>query len=48
MASDYMICATASLLLARGRPWGLPIIEKLLGHQQASTTQRYAHWTRTR
>jgi integrase len=26
-----------------GGGWGLPIIGKLLGHTQASTTQRYAH-----
>ena len=29
--------------LGAGGGFGLPIIGKLLGHTQASTTQRYAH-----
>jgi integrase len=31
-----------------GASLGLPIIGKLLGHTQASTTHRYAHWMPTR
>ena len=38
-----MICATASPLSSAGASLGLPIIGKLLGHSQPSTTQRYAH-----
>ena len=38
-----MTCAIVSRVLEPVRGMGLPILGKLLGHSQASTTQRYAH-----
>ena len=36
-------CVPRALTLDTGRGLSLPVIGALLGHQQAATTQRYAH-----
>ena len=43
MAFAYTISVTRTRASVRAVALGLPIIGKLLGHTQASTTARYAH-----
>jgi integrase len=43
LAFASTICVIHSRALGAGSGMGLPIVDKLLGHTQPSTTARYAH-----